>query len=70
MVKPDRVIFQSLVGACAGMTAGVIVVGLWGGLTGIPFILSHAGPKNEPVLKLMRRDRIIGEARPDIPARE
>jgi hypothetical protein len=31
------------------MTAGVILVGIWGGLTGIPFILSHAGPKNDPV---------------------
>jgi hypothetical protein len=53
MVKPSRVLFQSLVGACVGMTAGVIVVGVWGGLSGIPFILSHAGPKNDPVMMFL-----------------
>jgi hypothetical protein len=29
--------------------AGVLVVGLWGGLSGIPYILSHADQRNGPV---------------------
>ena len=30
MVNPVRVIVLSMVGACAGLAAGVILVGLWG----------------------------------------
>src|SRR4051812_814242 len=49
MVRPARVLYQSLVGACVGMTAGVLLVGIGGALSTIPFILAQAGPKNDPI---------------------
>ncbi|SIO66276.1 Leucine Rich repeat-containing protein [Singulisphaera sp. GP187] len=60
MRKPVQVIFQSLVGACAGMTAGVILIGILGALTGIPYILSHAGPKNDPVTMFLAHTVMYG----------
>jgi hypothetical protein len=49
MINPRRVVLGGLIGACAGMTAGVILVGVWGGLTSIPHIVGHSGPNNHPV---------------------
>ena len=42
-----------MVGACAGMAAGVILVGLWGAFAGIPYILNHPGPNNNPVIMVL-----------------
>ena len=55
MVNPVRVIVLSMVGACAGMAAGVILVGLWGAFAGIPYILNHPGPNNNPVIAIRTR---------------
>ena len=49
MIKPHRVVLGMVVGTCAGMTAGVMLIGIGGGLAGIPWILRHSGPNINPV---------------------